>query len=141
MFWKEKSLSEMSPEEWESLCDGCAICCLEKIEDKATGKICLTSIACRYLDVIQCRCTVYDDRLKRNPRCIKLSLDNVHRTPWLPGTCAYRRLAENKDLQWWHPLVSGDVMSVHESGVSVQDKVLSGKFIHPDEALVGEVEK
>ena len=32
-FWRTKKLQEMTKEEWESLCDGCARCCLLKLEN------------------------------------------------------------------------------------------------------------
>ena len=47
-FWQEKSFSEMTRDEWESLCDGCARCCLVKLQDG--GEVRYTSIVCKFLD-------------------------------------------------------------------------------------------
>ena len=38
---------------------------------------------------------------------------------WLPSTCAYRLLAEGKDLPDWHPLISGDPDTVIRSGNTI----------------------
>lgn len=121
-FWKTKSLAEMSDSEWESLCDGCARCCLMKLEDEDTGEIWYTDVACALLDSGACRCTDYENRTARMPDCVALTPAEI--PAWLPPTCGYRLVAEGRDLYWWHPLVSGDPQSVHQAGVSVRGRTV-----------------
>lgn len=132
-FWRTKTLAEMSPEEWESLCDGCAKCCLLKLEDEDTGEIVHTDVACRLLDLATCRCRHYARRQRYVPDCRILEPNRIGRIAWLPSTCAYRLLHEGKDLPAWHPLITGDPESVHRAGVSVRDRVLSEGEVDEDE--------
>lgn len=122
-FWKRKKLGEMSAGEWESLCDGCGKCCMAKLEDEDTGEIHWTSVACRLFDAGTCRCSDYRNRLKKVADCIRLTPENVVTIGWLPATCAYRLVAEGKDIADWHPLVSGSRETVHEAGVSMLGRV------------------
>ena len=124
-FWRRKKLTDMTRAEWESLCDGCAKCCLEKLEDVETGEISYTNVACRLLDIKACRCTNYEQRQRYVPDCVVLTPENIAQLHWMPSTCAYRLLAEGKDLPAWHPLVSGDPDSAHRSGQSVRGRIVS----------------
>lgn len=122
-FWRTTALEEMSPQQWESLCDGCGRCCLIKLEDEDTGRILATDIGCRLFDAGTCRCRDYAQRSNTVPDCVTLTPEAVRTLRWLPPTCAYRLIAEGRDLAWWHPLVSGDPQTVVAAGVSVKGRV------------------
>ena len=124
-FWKTKSLDEMTAEEWETLCDGCGKCCLHKIEDIESGKVYFTNVACRLLDLQSCRCRDYESRSDQVKDCFPLTVELIKKANWLPKSCAYRRLAEGRELAWWHPLVSGNPNTVRQMGISVCGKAVS----------------
>ena len=134
-FWKTKTLSEMTPKEWESLCDGCARCCLIKFEDEDTGAIGTTNVACKLLDLETCRCTRYPDRSRLVPMCVTLTPELAGSLHWMPDTCAYKLLAHGKDLPWWHPLVSGSKESVHLAGISIRGMALSEEDVEEEDLL------
>jgi uncharacterized cysteine cluster protein YcgN (CxxCxxCC family) len=122
-FWRRKAMRDMTRAEWESLCDGCGRCCLNKLTDAGTDRTYYTDVACKLLDGGSCRCTDYANRSAKVKDCVTLTPRNINRISWLPPTCAYKLVAAGKDLHWWHPLVSGDPDSVHAAGVSVRGKV------------------
>jgi uncharacterized cysteine cluster protein YcgN (CxxCxxCC family) len=125
-FWRTKPLGELTPVEWESLCDGCGRCCLIKLQDEDGDgdETDYTDVACRLLDLGLCRCTAYARRRELVPGCVVLTPDNLERLHWMPSTCAYRLVAEGRDLPWWHHLVSGDPEDVHRAGISVRGRVV-----------------
>jgi hypothetical protein len=131
-FWITTPLHKMTRPQWESLCDGCGRCCLEKLENRKTGRVFYTWVSCYLLDIKSCRCTDYAHRRQLIPNCIRLTPDNIRRIKWLPKTCAYRILAGGGALEWWHPLVSGDPQSVHKAGVSVRNIAISETTVDPD---------
>lgn len=136
-FWRTKPLADMTRPEWESLCDGCARCCLLKLEDEETGEISYTDVACRLLDLGKCRCKRYRWRKNLVSDCVALTPDLVTELVWLPSTCAYRLIAEGHDLYWWHPLVSGDPETVHQAGISVRGRVVpEDRCADPEDRIV-----
>lgn len=132
-FWEEKTLAELDDDEWELLCDGCARCCMIKLEDEDDGSVHYTSLVCNLLDTDQCRCTRYPERHKLVKDCIELAPESVGNLSWLPASCAYRRLDEGKPLLPWHPLISGSSQSVHEAAISVRGRVIPVRMVHEDE--------
>ncbi len=136
-YWRRKTLAQMTQDEWEGLCDGCGKCCLLKVEFEDTGDILPTSVACKLLDLESCQCSNYADRRRHVPDCINLRhVAHLPTIGWLPETCAYKLIAEGRDLYSWHYLVSGSRDTVHEAGMSVRYKVISEEDIgDPDENL------
>lgn len=125
-FWERIPLDRLTSEEWESLCDGCGKCCLNKLEDADTGEVAFTRVACRLLDDNSCRCGNYAVRKQIVPECVVLTPANIADIAyWMPATCAYRLLHEGRQLFWWHHLVSGSRETVHEAGASVRGWTVS----------------
>jgi uncharacterized protein len=125
VFWRAKTLAQMTTEAFESLCDGCGKCCLHKLEDEDNGDVYYTKVACRFLDHDTCQCQTYHDRQQQVFDCVVLKPETVKETYWLPETCAYRLVNEGIPLFDWHPLVSGDPDSVHKAGMSVAGQVVN----------------
>lgn len=124
-FWERKTLAEMTRSEWESLCDGCARCCLFKIEDSESGELFHTDVVCRYLDLNDGHCTCYARRSVKVPDCVTLTPENIAELGWMPASCAYRRLAEGRGLPEWHPLRSGNRRQMEVAGISVLGRVIA----------------
>ena len=132
-FWRTKTLAEMNPQEWESLCDHCGYCCLVKLEDEDDGAVYSTNVSCRLLDTRTCRCRDYPNRQTRVTNCLVLGVDKPALFDLLPETCAYRCLHEGRELPDWHPLVSHDSIAAKAAGVSVCEYAISEEYIHPEQ--------
>jgi len=135
MFWEEKSLAEMSDEEWESLCDGCGRCCVWKFEDEDSAEILYTDIRCHLFDDASCRCSDYQQRAKRVPECMDIRTFSDQQYGWLPDTCAYRLRHKNKPLFDWHHLICGDKNAVHQANISLQHQTVSGDHFNEEDII------
>ena len=124
-FWKETPLELLNRSQWEALCDRCGKCCLHRFEDPETHEILFTNVCCRYLDTASGNCLDYPNRARNVPDCVTLTPEMLQEPHWLPQTCAYRLLAEHKELPGWHPLVSGRPETLFNSGHSVGGRVIS----------------
>jgi hypothetical protein len=67
------------------------------------------------------------------PNCVHLTPEKALEFEWLPTSCAYRRLAEGKPLEAWHPLMSNDPETVHQAQISVRNKVINEALVHSEE--------
>jgi len=148
-FYKTKSLMDLNQEEWEALCDGCGQCCFRKYIDGhgRNTKLIYTCIACDLLDLKTGLCSDYQNRFKKNKECTHLTKKNVDEFTWLPETCAYRCLYENRPLPEWHPLVCGKPVDKNpdaqkffiKNGILEKDVddwenyILSEKYINDEE--------
>lgn len=140
-FWQSKTLAQMSRSEWESLCDGCAKCCLNKfIDDEDTDEqtelqptdhlkegeeILYSNIACYLLNEKTCQCSQYDKRTTLVPDCVQLTQANLADVFFMPPSCTYRRLQEGRGMPSWHPLLhKGKKSAMHKAGMSVRGKII-----------------
>lgn len=138
-YWETKTLEQMTTQEWEGICDGCAKCCLHKFIDdesveevtvtdeiKANEQIHYTNIACGLLNTKTCNCTQYSQRTTLVPECVKLTKDNLQDIFFMPTSCSYRRLEEGRGLPSWHPLLNkGKKTAMHLAGMSVRGKTVA----------------
>jgi|SRR5690554_4405523 len=119
-FWQYKTLAEMTTAEWEALCDGCGKCCLHKLVEEvdvepgnaddglyvgASERLYYTDIRCEQLDSDSGQCRCYAQRLETVASCVNITLADLPRIHFMPGSCAYRRLHEGRSLPDWHPLL------------------------------------
>ncbi|MDG1820023.1 MAG: YcgN family cysteine cluster protein [Porticoccaceae bacterium] len=132
-WWEATSLADMTDSQWESLCDGCAKCCLVKLEDYDSAEIYYTNVTCQLLDTETCRCSDYAGRHKIVDDCIKLDRNNINTLSWLPKSCSYRLIADGKPLPDWHHLRTGDAEMIHAYGASLRGRVVSELEVKEDD--------
>lgn len=137
-FWESKTLEQLTKEEWESLCDGCGLCCLHKLQDEEEedAPVLLTRVVCRCYDLKLGGCSDYANRFEQVEGCTQLTYQRAAEFDWLPPTCAYRLRHHGLPLPSWHPLISGDRGSVRPYGVFSLDPVLETEEIDLEDYLL-----
>ncbi|XQW83691.1 YcgN family cysteine cluster protein [Thalassotalea piscium] len=148
-FWQSKTLEQMTRTEWESLCDGCAKCCLHKfIDDEDTDdeselmptdyikegeQMNYSNIACYLLNDKSCQCSQYSKRTTLVPDCVQLTQENLDSVFFMPPSCTYRRLKEGRGIPSWHPLLhKGKKTAMHKAGMSVRGKIVKDNEVDLD---------
>ena len=136
-WWEEINLKDMNKKQWELICDRCGLCCLNKLQDEDTDEILYTKVSCKLMDIEKCQCFMYEKRKQLVKGCIKLTYDelkdNAHK--WLPETCGYKRLLNNKDLPEWHHLVTGTTNEMHKQKKSAKHFAISEYELDVDEYI------
>jgi len=129
-FW-QLPLEQLNRQEWEMLCDGCARCCLKKLQDEDSLKVKFTRVACRFLNQNRCTCKAYKTRQLKVPECLVLDMNNLSSAlNWIPSTCAYKLRYLDKALPEWHPLLTGNRNAMMAEGIAVTGRILSEDFVH-----------
>ena len=132
-FWTRYALAELTPAEWEALCDGCGACCLIKLQDDDDAEVEYTDVACQLLDCQSGACQHYPNRHHYVPDCISLTVANIAEMFWLPASCAYKRLYQGQALPDWHHLITQDrALSqrlMQAKGISVAGRCVSERDV------------
>ena len=131
-FWETKTLEEMSDEEWESLCDGCARCCMIKLQDDETEEVHYTALVCDLLDQDTCQCTAHPERHELVANCVVLTPKRAGEFPMAAKVVCLSNACRGSPTAWWHPLVSGSAQSVHQAEISVQGKVIAESEVNEE---------
>jgi uncharacterized cysteine cluster protein YcgN (CxxCxxCC family) len=126
-WWKEIELKDMDKQQWESVCDRCALCCLNKLQDDESDEVFYTKISCKLLDTGKCQCGSYEKRKQIVPDCINLTYKQLknHAHKWLPNTCGYKLLLNNQELPDWHHLNTGSTDEMHAQKKSAKHFAIS----------------
>lgn len=136
-FWQTTTLTEMSRDQWESLCDHCGKCCLLKLQDEDASEdkysVYYTDIVCDLFNKDNGDCADYDNRQTLIPNCVRLTQDNLEELEWMPPSCSYRRIMEGRGLPKWHHLITGNMETVHLQKKSVLGRVVFEHEVDEDD--------
>lgn len=89
---KVEELKQMSPQQWETICKRCGLCCLVKMQigaNKHAGTF-YTNICCDAFNPVTRQCTMYSNRLTRKKHdCKKVDINVILNGKLIPRTCGY----------------------------------------------------
>lgn len=92
MATEKNKLEDLTPQQWECMCERCTRCCYEKIDFH--GRIYYTGTPCDQLDLQSGLCRIYGERDRLRPDCQRLTPEVVA-AGILPADCPYARQIEN----------------------------------------------